>query len=143
MDEYEQIYKESHTQAFQEATRTKPPNPIFETQPPTVDPVEKTFSRVHRTTLSQLSSGFCKALNRYQNGLNPSINPTRPECGSGEPYTTNHIFRCFAHPTEIDVRNLWLTLDCVARFVSSLTCFHYLPPLPPPPPDSTPAGLAP
>ena len=45
IDEYEQIYKEIHTQAVQEAIRTQPPNPIIQTQPPTVDPVEKTLPR--------------------------------------------------------------------------------------------------
>ena len=45
IDEYEQIYKEIHTEAVQEAIRTQPPNPIIQIQPPTVDPVEKNPSQ--------------------------------------------------------------------------------------------------
>ena len=45
IDEYEQMYKEIHTQAIREAIRTQPPNPIIQIQPPTVDPVEKNPSK--------------------------------------------------------------------------------------------------
>ena len=143
IDQYEDIYKDIHTQAVQEAIRTQPTNAVIQTQPPPVDPVEKTLLRGHRTALSQLRSGYCKALNSYQNRINPSIDPSCPECGSGEPHTTNHLFRCLAHPTELDVRNLWLRPDRVASFICTLPCFDYLPALPPPPPEPPPGGPAP
>ena len=104
---------------------------------------KKTLPRVHRTGISQLHSGFRKALNSYHNRLDPSINPACPECSSGEPHTTNHLFYCLSHPTELDVRESWLRPDRVSRFVSSLPYFHYLPLLLPPPPEPPPTGPAP
>ena len=80
-------------------------NPTILTQPPTVDPIEKILPRVHRTALFQLRSGFCKALNSYQNRFDLSIKPACPECDSGEPHTTNHLFHCLSHSTELDVRD--------------------------------------
>ena len=51
VDEYEQICKEIHTQAIQEAIRTQPPNPIIQIQPPTVDPVVKNPSQSPQSSL--------------------------------------------------------------------------------------------
>ena len=57
-------------------------------------------------------------------------------------YTANHLFHCLCNPTELDVQDLWLRPDQVARFVSSLPSFGYLPPLPPPSPEPVPTGPA-
>lgn len=108
MDEYGQIYNDIHTQAVKEAICTQPPNPVIQTQPLVVDPVEKNLPRSHQTALSQLRSGCCKALSSYQNRINPSINPACPDCGIGEPHTTVYVFLCLAKPTELDERDLWL-----------------------------------
>ena len=127
MDEYGQIYNDIHTQAVKEAICTQPPNPVIQTQPLVVDPVEKNLPRSHQTALSQLRSGCCKALSSYQNRINPSINPACPECGNG-----NHsplIISSIASPM---LPNL-TPVTSGSHFVSSLHCFYYLPPLPPPP----------
>ena len=127
IDEYEQIYKKIRTQAVQEVICIQPPNPIIQTQPTTVDPMEKTLPRVHRTALSQLRSGFSKALNSYQSRLDPSKNGACPDCSSGASPTTNHLVNCLAGPMELDVRNHSLRPDRFARFVSSYPCFYQLP----------------
>jgi len=158
-DQVSLIQQEIHTKAVQDAILSTPPNRVLDDAAPEISPEERTLPRAYRTTLSQLRLGHCialsdfkaaigrtpdcKALNSYQNRINPTIDPSCPECGSGEPHTTAHLFRCLAHPTELDVRDLWLRPDRVARFISSLPCFHYLPPLPPPPPEPPPAGAAP
>ena len=115
-----------------------PPEPHRQDIPPIVHPVEKTLPRAHRTALSQLRSGYCKALNSFQNLLNPSTPITCPECDSGETHTTQHLFRCPTHPTDLCVEDLWLRPDLSAHFISTLPSFHYLPALPSPPPEPPP-----
>ena len=61
----------------------------------------------------------------------PSACPTTwPDYDSGENHTTQLLFRCSAHLTDICVEVWWLRLDLVAHFISTLPCFHYLPTLP-------------
>ena len=69
-----------------------------------------------RSALAKLCSGYCKALNTFQNRQN--INPACPACSSGDLHTTNHLFNCPAYPTELAVRNLCIRPDLVASHIS-------------------------
>ena len=141
-DEYEAVCKDIHQTTVQNAILNQPLNNVLQDQPPTIDPVEKTLPRAHRSALAQLRSGYCKALNTFQNRLDPSVDPSCPTCGSGEPHTTNHLFDCPAYPTGLVVRDLWLRPVSVASFISSLPFFYYLPTLHTPPPEPPPTGPA-
>ena len=62
IDEYEKIYKDIHTQAVQEAISAQPQNPIIQTQPPFVDPVEKkNFTEATVKLYSNFFQGFAKS----------------------------------------------------------------------------------
>ena len=136
------IQQKIHTKVVQDAIRKAPPNRVLRTAAPEINPEETTLPRVYRTTLSQLRSGHCKALNEYRRNIGLTHDRTCPDCGSGATHSTSHLFACAAHPTDLVVRDLWDRPALAARFLSTVPSFHYLPPLPPPPPEPPPPGAA-
>ena len=136
--EYDNIRAEIHTETVAKAIQDQAPNRILQRQPPPISPEEESLPRPHRAALSQLRSGFCKALNRYRTDIGLTIDPSCPSCGHGN-HDPPHLFACPSHPSgDLRVVGLWERPVRVAHFHLSLPCFHYLPALPPPPPEPPP-----
>jgi len=57
--EYRDIIADIHTSTVRGFITGKRPNRILNTTPPAISPDEQRLPRYHRTTLSQLRSGFC------------------------------------------------------------------------------------
>ena len=136
--EYEYIKTAIHTETVTWAITNQSPNRILKRQPPPICPEETTLPRPYRATLSQLRSGFCKALNQYRTDIGLADDPSCPACG-GEIHDPPHLFSCPAHPAgDLNVEDLWERPVRVAQFLRTLPCFEYLPALPPPPPEPPP-----
>ena len=132
--------KSLHTSAVSSTISSRPPNRVLQAPAPPVSEEELDLPRPYRTTLAQLRSGFCPALNSYLERVGRSPNDLCPSCHSS-PHTTSHIFTCPSHPTSLTVRDLWDRPCAVAEFLPSLPFPFMLPPLPPPPPQPPPAPL--
>ena len=93
--EYENIRNDHNHETVLATIQNQTPSLIQQEILPIVQLVEKkTLPRAYRTALSQLRWGYCRALNSFQNLLDPSTPITRPDCDSGETHTTQHLFRC-------------------------------------------------
>ena len=64
-------YKAIHTSEVAKALEKYPPNKVLGTNPPEVSAEESSLSRITRSRLSQLRSGFSRLLNSYLHRLNP------------------------------------------------------------------------
>jgi len=131
-DQVSLIQQEIHTKAVQDAILSTPPNRVLDDAAPEISPEERTLPRAYRTTLSQLRSGHCIALNDFQAAIGRTPDPSCPECGSGDTHSVTHLFSCPARPTELVPRDLWERPVQTALFLSTLPSFVYLPALPPP-----------
>ena len=58
--------KQLHTEYVDAALRARPLNPVLNLQPPDIAEEESFLPRQYRTTLSQLCSGHCSALNSFK-----------------------------------------------------------------------------
>ena len=131
---YRTTIQSLHTDVVADATRHFAPNRVLGRKPPDIDPRETYLPRLTRSTLAQLRSSFCARLNSYQFKIGQVNSDTCPECGTA-PHTTNHLFDCPSHPTNLRVEDLWTNSWAAAAFLSSLPSFDFLPaPGPPPPP---------
>ena len=74
-----------HTRAVQAAIRSRRINGVLEEAAPEVDQAEINLPRVARTTLAQLRSGYCSALETFKNRIN--ISPSAHAAGRR---TTQH-----------------------------------------------------
>ena len=94
-----------------------------------ISPEEESLPRPHRASLSQLCSGFCKALNRYRADIGLTNDPSCPSCGSGS-HDPPHLFTCPSHPSrDLNVGDLWARPVQVTHSLLTLPCFHYSSPL--------------
>ena len=125
-----------HSEAVDRVVGSFQPNQVLGTEPPPVAVEELLLPRPFRSTLSQLRSGYCSALNSYLERVGRAPNSLCPSCHSS-PHTTAHIFSCPAHPTALSPRDLWVRPGLTSIFLSSLPFFN-LPALPPPPPEPPP-----
>ena len=132
-----------HTKAVQDAILNTPPNRVLQEPAPQISPEELNLPRAYRTTLSQLRSGHCIALNDFRAAIGLTADPSCTACGSGDLHTVPHLFSCPAHPTELVARDLWERLVQTAHFLSSIPSFHHLCALPPPPLEPPPVGTRP
>ena len=128
-----------HTEHVDAALRARPLNRVLNLQPPDIAEEELSLPRQYRTTLSQLRSGHCSALNTYRHRIGITHTDTCPSCNQ-HPHTTQHIFTCSSHPTTLSVEDLWERPPEVADFLATLPFFSFgVPPRPPPeppPPDN-------
>ena len=137
-DTYKSTIQSLHTSAVASTIASRPPNRVLQQPDPPIAEEEETLSRPFRTTLAQLRSGFCPALNSYLERVGRSPDALCPSC-HGAPHTTAHIFSCPSHPTSLTVRDLWDRPCAVAEFLPSLPFPFRLPPLPRPPPEPPPS----
>ena len=131
-DSYRTTIQSLHTSAVASTLAARPPNRVLSSVPPPIAEEELSLPRPYRSTLSQLRSGFCPALNSYQAVIDRDRSNLCPSCRTS-PHTTSHLFTCESHPTDLGVRDLWDRPCLTMEFISSLPMFSFLPPLIRPP----------
>ena len=136
-DDYRRAIRSLHTNAVASTIAAATPNRVLGFRPPVVDSTELTLSRPSRTTLAQLRSGFCSALQSYKHRIGVSDDPSCPECHLAE-HSVSHLFSCPAYPTSLVPLSLWVDPIGANLFLSSLPAFSFLPPPPRPPPEPPP-----
>ena len=130
---YQQTIQSIHTDVVASAVNRLAPNRVLGRNPPEIDSRENYLPRITRSTLAQLRSGFCSRLNSYQFKIGRSDSDLCPECGTTS-HTSNHLFACPSHPTDLVVEDLWTNTWAIADFLPSLPSFNFLPAAGPPPP---------
>ena len=140
-DGYRGIIRAIHSSTVQSYLSSAPPNKVLDVAPPEISAEEGQLPRHHRTTLSQLRSGYCSHLMDYRHRIGLSDTDLCPECGRA-PHTVRHLFGCEVHPTALSPVDLWTRPIEVASFISGMEAFEDLPPVeplvPPPPPEPPP-----
>ena len=130
-----------HTEAVNKAIKNQCPNPLIGRIAPPVSASERRLPRKVRTTLTQLRSIHCSALQSYQLKIAKTITDICPEC-RGAPQTVLHLFSCPAHPTQLQPIDLWFNPIKAAKHLVTVPTFRHLPPLflppPRPPPEPPP-----
>ena len=130
--------KTIHTRAVRAAIGSRRPNGVLSDSAPDVDVAEMDLPRGTRTSLAQLRSGYCSALNSFKNRIGTSPTALCPCCRQAE-HTTQHLFSCPAHPTSLSPLDLWLRPRETADYLIDWSCFDRIPrerspPEPPPTP---------
>ena len=128
--------KSIHTRAVQDAIRSRRPNGVLSSVAPDVDQAEDNLPRVARTTLAQLRSGYCSALNTFKHRINLVPSALCPCCRQAD-HTTQHLFDCPEHQTNLTPLDLWQRPAEAINFLISWPCLDRLhrerpPPEPPP-----------
>ena len=142
--EYKRVLADIHSSAVNRFRINQRPNRVLGSSPPDINPEESQLHRLHRTTLSQLRSGFCSRLQDYRHRIDLSDTDLCPECQE-ERHTVCHLFECRAHPTQLTTEDLWTKPVEVAALLTQMRAFAELPPVdppvPPPPPEPPPSTL--
>ena len=108
-------------------------NRVLNDRAPAINPIEEFLPRPTRAALAQLRSGHCARLNDYQFYRLGRINsPLCPDCLIDDA-SSNHVFDCPAHPTQLTPVDMWTHPWEVASFLNSLPAFSHLPATGPPP----------
>ena len=137
-DCYRESLRQVHSDAVAATIAALSPNRLLGVSPPAVSASEQRLPRAHRTTLSQLRSGFSSAMRDYRHRIGAEPTPECPECA--DPcHSVPHLFSCPARPTDLSVGNMWERPLEVARFLLSVLSFSHLPELHPPPPEPPPS----
>jgi hypothetical protein len=95
-----------HTAAVAKSMAVASNNRILGEKPPPISITETALSRLQRSTLSQLRSGFCRLTNYYKNRLDNTTSDSCDDCGVS-PHDVHHLFNCTAHPTALTPIDLW------------------------------------
>ena len=93
---------------------------------------EQRLPRAHRTTLSQLCSGFSLDLRDYRHHIGAEPSSECPECADFC-HSVPHLFSCPARPTDLSEGDMWERPLDVSHFFLSVP-FSHLPKILPPPP---------
>ena len=125
-------YRESLRRVHSDAVAALSLNRLLGVSPPAVSASERRLHRAHRTTLSQLCSGFSSAMRDYRHRIGAEPTPECPEC-TDPCHSVPHLFSCPARPTDLSVGDMWERPLEVARFLLSVPSFSHLPELPPSP----------
>jgi len=129
-------WKRIHTKAVREALASSGSNGVLGSAAPDVDAEEVEPPKGTRTTLAQLRSGYCSALSTFKHRIGISPAPTCPCCRQAD-YTTQHLFSCTEHSTELSPLDLWRRPRETVAFLQTWPCFERMrqerpPPEPPP-----------
>ena len=103
------LLKDIHTETVRKTIQQYSENRILGqayNPPPPINPDEIKLTRIARSRLSQLRSGFLRLLNFYLNRLDDKIENKCPKC-QATPHDTNHLFNCHATPTSLPTPSLW------------------------------------
>ena len=139
-DDHKAALKQIHTSAVSASINALGPNRILAANPPPIHPSESSLPRCHRSTLSQLRSGWCRDLKSYKRLLNQVDDDECPHCSS-DSHSSLHIFRCPSAPTNLHEHDLWRWPREAAHFFTSLPDFSHLPQVDPPPLSPRPSCL--
>ena len=121
-DSYREFLQRVHSDTVATALS---PNRLLEVSPPAVSASERRLPRAHRTTLSQLRSGFSSAMRDYRHSIGAEPTPECPECA--DPcHSVPHLFICPARPTDLSVGDMWERPLEVARFLLSVLSLTFL-----------------
>ena len=137
-EDYRPGIKTLHTEAVSTAIRSLKNNEVLNAPPPPLHEDCFKLPRPQTSVLSQLRSGYCRFLNSYRQRIGLAASSDCPDC-PGTSHTTQHLFSCPAHPTDLTVRDLWEAPRRVIAFLASLPAFADLP-LPRPPPEPPPGN---
>jgi len=116
VDDVKEARKEIHTKVVCEALASRGTNGVLGSAAPDVDAEEVGLPRGTRTTLAQLRSGYCSALSTFRHRIGLSPAPTCPCCRQAD-HTTQHLFSCPEHPTELSPLDLWRRSRGTAAFL--------------------------
>ena len=130
--DYNNIKNRLHANYVRRTIDARQNRNILRRATPPVNSSDNRLSRAHRSTLAQLRSGYCSALNDYLVRVGRSDSPACPQYGADD-HSPTHLFSCPSHPTDLRPIDLWLRPSRVATFISSLPPFSHLPPSAPPP----------
>jgi hypothetical protein len=139
---YKKVLSALHMSVTKKSIEIIKPNRVLGTRPPEFSPQEKLLPRLHRTTLNQVRSGFCKNLKSYQKFIRATDDDRCPECNLLVPQSSEHLFYSPANTMVLTPRNRWKRSRDAVEFLSSAPSFDNLaalaplfpPPLPEPPP---------
>ena len=128
--------KTIHTRAVRAAIGSRRQSEVLSMAAPDVDEAEINLPRVARTTLAQLRSGHCSALNSFKHKIELIPSAVCPCCRQAD-HTTQHLFDCPKHPTDLTPLDLWQRPGEAVEFLATWPCFDRLyrerpPPEPPP-----------
>ena len=121
-----------HTDVVADTISSYSVNRVLNAPAPELNPIELSLPRPTQVVLAQLRSGFCSRLNDYQHRLGRIGDSLCPDCLIGNA-STNHLFDCPAHPTQLTPADLWTQPYEVARFLNTIPAFSHLPATGPPP----------
>ena len=133
-DSYRESLRRVHSDAVAATIAALSPNRLLGVSPPAISASEWRLPRAHRTTLSQLRSGFSSAMRDYRHRIGAEPTPECPEC-SDPCHSVPHLLSCPARPTDLSVGDMWERPLEVARFLLSIPSFSHLPELSPPHPE--------
>ena len=105
--------KTIHTNIVDRYLRSRAPNRLLNSIPPSVDSFEEDLARDKRRTLAQLRTNKSPFIKTYLNHIDPDSNPSDlcPLCGIGQ-HDTVHLFNCTHMPTALTPTDLWRHRRC-------------------------------
>ncbi len=115
-DDIKAKMKSIHTSEVQKALAQYPPNKVLQRNPPEVNKEETSLTRITRSRLSQLRSGYSRLLNSYLHRIEEKPDDSCPLCNQSA-HTTTHLFECPNNPTNLDVLSLWTQPKMAADFL--------------------------
>ena len=121
-----------HTDIVRKATSNRGPNCVLGSHPPPIHACEAGLPRLTRTTLAQLCSGHCGKLRDFQKRIGKTNDDICADCNLSQK-NVGHLFDCPAHPTTLNVRDLWENPRDAVDHLKSFAIFDFLPPLGSPP----------
>ena len=87
--------------------------------PPEINQVEEEkLSRLERTRLAQLRSGYCPLLNSYLSPIDEEIQNSCTLCNNEE-HTVKHHFECPKNTTSLKIADLWNNPNEAVNFLNS------------------------
>ena len=109
-----------HSDAVNKAIKDQKKNIVLDGLPHLINDSEKDLTWKERTTLPQLTSGYCKLLGSYKSRITKDASlDVCADCGK-TPNDVKHLFACPAHPTTLIPSDLW------SKPVETIREFSYL-----------------
>ena len=139
---YRDTLNKIHSKVVSDSITNISPNRILNAPAPKIDAQESYLPRQCRAVLAQLRSGFCAKLRNFQYRIGGSDDDTCPDCQTTAA-STNHLFDCTSHPTNLTTKALWERPWEAISHISNFQGFNSLPAVGPPPPPRRRHGRRP
>jgi hypothetical protein len=131
---YKKVLSALHTSATRTAINSFANNRVLGAKPPEVNIRDRELPQIHRSTLCQLRSSYCKGIEDFEHFIGITEDYRCAQCNF-LPHTTFHLFHCTGKPTDLTP---WALRKHPRETVPS---FSYFSPVPPPLPEPPPAGI--